>query len=389
VRTVASANFVLVGPQERASFVREQTPPISASGAKRRSSRIAHTAPMLVTWVDSQAGTIAEETTTVSINCHGFQYFSKQRPKKNSPVTFQLVINAEDRARSAKVYLGRVAWVRKSLRLDGLYVAGIEFTVPLNIWNLDDAPEDWAAFSPTPKEDPASFLGEVDRILNSASRTSHYQLLNVESSTPRSEVKKHYYQMARRFHPDHHMDHPEWTPRLLELMENLTEAYETLSDDETKEEYDALLAQTVENIPSDARKLAQGYLEKAQECIVERNIAGSILWLHHAIEAEPNSSSHRAMLGRCLSTIPEYCREAVEQFEMAIDLDPRNLAAHLDYGELLESLKVPWRARFHYLRALEIDPNHKGARERLNRLGAGMPRTSSKSSLLGRLTGRR
>jgi len=130
-------------------------------------------------------------------------------------------------------------------------------------------------------------------------------------------------------------------------------------------------------------------LEKAQECIVERNIAGSILWLHHAIEAEPNSSSHRAMLGRCLSTIPEYRREAVEQFEMAIDLDPRNLAAHLDYGELLESLKVPWRARFHYLRALEIDPNHKGARERLNRLGAGMPRTSSKSSLLGRLTGRR
>ncbi len=389
MRTAASTNFVLADPQERASFVREQTPPISATGAKRRSSRIAHTTPMLVSWVDSLAGTIAEETATVSINCHGFQYFSKKRPKKNAPVTIQLFINEEDRDRSAKVYLGRVAWVRKSLRLDGLYLAGIEFAVPLNIWDLDEVPEDWAAFSPAPKEDPASFLAEVDRILSTASVTTHYRLLSVETSTPRSEVKRHYYQLARRFHPDHHMDHPEWTPRLLAVMEKLTEAYKTLSDDETKKEYNALLAQPAEKQPPDSRKLAQGYLEKAQECMAERNFAGSILWLHHAIEAEPNSSSHRAMLGRCLSTIPEYRREAVEQFEMAIDLDPRNLAAHLDYGELLERLNVPWRARFHYLRALEIDPNHRAAHERLNRLGAGMPRTSSKSSLLGRLTGRR
>ncbi len=156
-----------------------------------------------------------------------------------------------------------------------------------------------------------------------------------------------------------------------------------------EKKYDSLLACASKEEPSDARKLTQGYLDKAQECMVEKNFAGCILWLHRAIESEPNSSSHRAMLGRCLSAIPEYRKEAVEQFERAIELDPRNLTAHFHYGELLEQLKVPWRARSHYLRVLELDANHWGSRERLNRLGARTPRTSSRPSLLGRLKGRR
>jgi tetratricopeptide (TPR) repeat protein len=162
-----------------------------------------------------------------------------------------------------------------------------------------------------------------------------------------------------------------------------------LSDDESKKEYDSLLVRGAKEEPSDVRKLTQGYLEKAQECMAEKNFAGSILWLHRAIESEPNSSSHRALLGRCLSAIPEYRREAVEQFEMAIELDPRNLTAHLQYGELLEHLKLPGRARFHYLRVLELDAHQQEARKRLIKMDIEGPRSVSRLSLFGRLTGRR
>jgi len=226
-------------------------------------------------------------------------------------------------------------------------------------------------------------------MLHSVRTDTYYRLLDVDPTTPRSEVKRRFYQLASRFHPDHHMDHPEWTPRLLALMDGLTTAYKTLSDDETKREYDVLIAPRSAEEPSDSREVTQGYLDKAQECMAEKNFAGCILWLHRAIESEPNSSSHRAMLGRCLSAIPEYRREAIEQFEMAIEIDPRNLTAHFHYGELLEELRVPWQAQAHYLRVLELDANHRDARERLRRLGAGMPRASARSSLLGRLTGRR
>jgi curved DNA-binding protein CbpA len=325
----------------------------------------------------------------VSINCHGFRYFARQRPKKNTSITFHIIVNKEDKPAASQEYPGRVAWVRKSLRLEGLYLVGIEFGIPLNIWNVEEVPEDWAAFSPPTKEDPATFRAEVDRFLHCARTGTYYQLLDVEPNTPRSEVKRHFYQLARRFHPDHHMDRPEWTPRLLACMDRLTTAYKTLSDDETKKDYDSILARRYEEEPSSSRELTQSYLQKAQECMAEKNFAGCILWLHRAIESEPNSSSHRAMLGRCLSTIPEYRREAVEQFEMAIQLDPSNLTAHFHYGELLELLNVPWRARSHYLRVLELDTNHWEARERVNRLAASAPRAPSRTSLLGRLTGRR
>ena len=193
---------------------------------------------------------MVEEATTLSINCHGFRYFAKQRPQKNAALTFQITDNKEDNKATPRAYPGRVAWVRKSHRLEGLYLVGVELGIPLNIWDMDEVPEDWAAFSPPKKEDPAAFLADIDRILHTVQTTSYYQLLNVEPNAPRSEVKSHFYQLARRFHPDHHMDHPEWTPRLLALMDGLTAAYKTLSDDKTKKEYDSFLTSESHDVSS-------------------------------------------------------------------------------------------------------------------------------------------
>jgi tetratricopeptide (TPR) repeat protein len=389
IRSTRLADFVLCGPDESVPSMREMTPPISASGAKRRSTRIVHSVPLIVTWTNLHAKTIIEETEAVSINCHGCRYYSRQRPKKNATVIVQVTENKDDEYTTAAGYPARVAWIRKSRRLDGLYQVGAELGTPQNIWDIDEVPEDWAAFSSAAKEDPAAFQAEVERMLNSAQTATHYQLLDVEARTPRSEVKRHFYRLARRFHPDHHMDHPEWTLRLLKLMDVLTTAYKTLSDDEAKKEYDALLARRIEEEPSDSQKLAAECLQKARECMAEKNYAGCILWLHRAIEHEPNSSGHRTLLGRCLSAIPEYRREAVEQFERAIELDPRNLSAYFHYGEMLEQMKLPWRARVNYVRVLELDMTHREARERLNHLDAGSPRVALRPSLLGRLTGRR
>jgi tetratricopeptide (TPR) repeat protein len=384
------ANYARAGPRESAWPVRNDTPAIKTSGPKRRSTRIVRSVPVIVSWVDRQSRTIVEETTTASINCHGFQYFSNHRPLKNTSATFQIIKDKkEDTLAPPQTHYGRIAWARKSRRLDGLHLVGAELAIPSNIWDVEDVPEDWAEFSPATAEDPFCFLAEVDRILHSARTATYYQLLGVTPDTSRSELKRLFYGLARRFHPDFHMDCPEWTPRLVALMECLTAAYKTLSDNKTRKEYDALLARGSREELSDAQKRVQGYLDKARECIAEKNFAACILWLHRAIECEPNSSSHRAMLGRCLSAIPEYRREAVEQFEKAIELDHNNLTAHLQYGELLEQLKLPGRARSHYLRILELDEKHQEARRRLVKMDLESPRSVSRPSLFARFAGRR
>jgi hypothetical protein len=60
----------------------------------------------------------------------------------------------------------------------------------------------------------------------------------------------------------------------------------------------------------------------------------------------------------------------------------------LHYAQFLEQMNLPWRARPHYARVLELDMNHREARARLNSLNTTSPRTTSGSSILSRLTGR-
>jgi tetratricopeptide (TPR) repeat protein len=368
--------------------VKEQTPPIKATDAKRRSTRVALAVPLVITWPGTQESTRVEETATLSINCHGCRYFSRHRPKKGAKIRVQVADNKEVQSLASQQLEARVAWIRKSRRLDGYYQVGVEFETPLNIWPVEQAPEDWETFSPPVRENPASLMAEVERLLQFASTGTHYQLLEVQVDTPGHEVKSRFYRLARRFHPDHHMDHPERIPQLVTLMDALNNAYRILSDGEAKAQYDANLRRIAEQ-QSEPKRLARQYLEKAQECLAEQNYIGSILWLRRAIENEPNSSSYRAMLGLSLAHVPEYRREAVEQFEIAFELDPSNLTAHLYYARVLEKMNMPWRARPHYIRVLELDINHVEARDRLNRLDAGAPRLASRPSLLGRLTGRR
>lgn len=369
--------------------MKEQTPPLAATGAKRRSTRVAHTIPVMVSWLGPQTEPGLERTATLSINCHGCRYFSRYTPRKNSKIIVQIIDNKEDNKEPTSQVSARVAWTRKSRRMDGLYQVGVEFEVPQNLWKVDDPPKDWESFPCPTKEDPASLLAEVERLLRFAQTGTYYQLLDLQLNPDRSEVKRRFYQLARRFHPDRHMDHPEWTPRLQVLMEALTTAYKVLSDDETKARYDEEVLQIPGPEQQERERLTREALEKAHQCLAEKNYIGSILWLHRAIENEPHCSSYRAMLGESLAQVPEYRREAVEQFEKAIELDPRNLMAYLRYAQLLEQVNMPWRARALYVRVLELDRNHREARARLTFLDATAPRHAAHSSLLDRLTGRR
>jgi curved DNA-binding protein CbpA len=365
-----------------------QTPAPIATGAKRRSTRIDHVVPLVISWVGPKAQPLAEKTSTASINCHGCRYFSRYALRKNSAIVIQIIENTVGTEIVVRQVAARVTWSRRSRRMAGLYQIGVEFETPCNLWNVAGPPEDWEFYSPVAKEHPATLLTEVDQLLRVAGGGNHYQLLDLPPNPERSDVKHRYYELARRFHPDRHMDHPEWAPRLQALMDALATAYKILSNDDLKARYDAEMPQNAGQDRREARQLAQQSLEKARECLAEKNYVGSILWLRRAIEIEPQCSSYRMMLGLSLAQVPEYRREAVEQFERAIEIDPSNLAAHLHYAQMLEQLNMPWRARPHYVRVLELDMNHREARARLNFLDTTAPRQTSRTSLLNRLAGR-
>lgn len=354
-----------------------QIPSIEAGGPNRRTTRVEQVIPLVIVWKETDRDSLREETSTVSVNFHGFRYISRHRMRKGSKIIVQVAEPEAGAQIESKGLSARVAWTQKSRRLPGMYQVGVEFEAPQDLWHVQQMPEDWGAYYSPTREESAAFLAEIEKLLQLAHAGMYRELLGVQPDMPRIEVRRRFYHLARRFHPDRHMDHPEWMPRLLLLMDSVTVAYKSLAPDA------ALKTET------DAHPLAQECLNQAGLCVLAKNYSGSILWLRRAIELEPHCSEYRAMLGRSLAAVPEYRQEAVEQFEKAIDLDSVNVEAHFQYAQLLEQMNFSWRARSHYIRILEVDAFHALARERLTQLNVKNPRSISRSSLLNRLTGRR
>lgn len=216
------------------------------------------------------------------------------------------------------------------------------------------------------------FEREVRQLIELTGRGSYYQLLGVTSEFTTTEIKKSFYSLARKFHPDNHAHGSVSITRLQNLMTIITEAYRTLANEKTREAYDKALAKMGGlNILRERRgpeESVEGWLERANQCVRAKNFAGSVVWLRKCVEAAPEHAFYRAMLARSLATLPQYHNEAIDHFQKAIDLDPWKEPVYLQFAEFLEKMKLPSRAREVYSRLLDVSPEHAQACERLETL---------------------
>ncbi|CAK4076775.1 unnamed protein product [Aphanomyces euteiches] len=104
----------------------------------------------------------------------------------------------------------------------------------------------WRAVRPTmayafPSSIQAIQLGSrhSQALFHSSSRLEqakrdYYQVLGVKNDASKNEIKKKYYELAKKFHPDTNKDDPNAAQKFAEA----TEAWEILGDDEKREKYD-------------------------------------------------------------------------------------------------------------------------------------------------------
>lgn len=217
----------------------------------------------------------------------------------------------------------------------------------------------------------------------SLSHATLYDLLGVSRTAEDAEIKKSYYAMAKKYHPDrHHTAHLREVQGLLEeLFSKITHAYQTLSDPADRIRYDGKLDQGAQFASAAPRSQAvvvkkqeqsseTGRKRQAEERYIEgkkhydeMHFFDAIQCLRDAVRIYPQQRYHK-LLAQSLMKNPLWGKEAEEQFREAIALDPTDAESHFGLGQIYETKGMMTRAKKMYDQAVACDPENMTFREK-------------------------
>ena len=360
---------------------------------QRRSTRVTAGVFLDIRGTDKTGKTFMERRVTLDISFQGCKYFSRYALPMNSWVTME--ISNKNESSPSKEVRARVVWCRRSQQLGGLFQVGVEFEKPGNIWEIADPPDDWqlpevakaakAAAARAPKVVP--FEQELRETLRVVESGTYYQVLRVTAESPRTQIRQNYHEMVRKFHPDRHMDQPQWSESLHRIMEAINVSYKTLTDENERKKYDEEISLfDFAKKHRESQITAEDCLSKARQALKDQNPGETLIWLRRAVEMDPSSAKYLALLGRALSARAAQRQEATEAFEKSLELDPWNISVRWQLASLYMEMQLPWRARPHFAKVLEIDPENTRALERLRQIdGKDEKKSAGKRSFVDRI----
>jgi curved DNA-binding protein CbpA len=196
-----------------------------------------------------------------------------------------------------------------------------------------------------------------------------YELLSIPRNATVADVRKAYARLAKERHPDRFTD-PAEKERAHEAFKELTTAFNTLSNDKSRREYDEALARPKVEVPAE---IARNAFERGTAMFEEKRYHEAVELLRSAVEHGPTEASYHVALCRALAKNPHWTREAIQCAEKAVSLAPRNAAYHAELAEMLLGQGLRLRARRVAQHALELDPADERALQVLRGAEDGEP----------------
>jgi curved DNA-binding protein CbpA len=186
----------------------------------------------------------------------------------------------------------------------------------------------------------------------------YYELLEVPRNAETGAIRIAYVRLARERHPDRFTD-PEEKRVAQEVFTQLTEAFNTLSHDKRRREYDAALSVPKVAVPE---RIARDAYERGLEHMEQRSFHEAVELLRTAVQYQPDEARYHAALAQALARNPHWVREAVSELEHAIRIDPSRPYFHSMLAEVLLGQGLKLRARRAAETALRLDPTDRTAR---------------------------
>jgi curved DNA-binding protein CbpA len=194
-----------------------------------------------------------------------------------------------------------------------------------------------------------------------------YEILGVSKTASSAEVRSAYARLAKERHPDRFQDPPQ-KAAAHDFFRDLTTAFNTLSNERRRQEYDLELQKPRS---TDPQEIAREAFEAGAQRLKARDFHEAVQQFRVAIRFVPGEARYRAALSSALANNPHWIREAIESIEAAIKLDPTRPAYQASLALLLHGQGLTLRARKAAEAALRLAPDDPDVARVAAEVGAG------------------
>jgi len=195
-----------------------------------------------------------------------------------------------------------------------------------------------------------------------------YQVLGLVSTTQADDIRRAYYALAKKFHPDKFI-REDAKAKAEKVFAHITEAYSTLTNAETRKKYDE--DQAVRKSSREPEKkvdpgaVAHINFKHGKDMFDKGKLGEAIPFLQNACDQDPSKAEHFHWLAIAQSRNPRWKKDAEENFLKAIEKDPMNAEIYAHLGSLYARGGLHGKARDMFKKALQWDPTNQEASEGL------------------------
>jgi len=237
-----------------------------------------------------------------------------------------------------------------------------------------------------PPEKVDSGNSKEDEVINSIATefnhlqdADHYQVLGVSRDAGDEAIKDSYFALAKKYHTDAYSQydlHEDTREMLDEIFSMVTVAYQQLSDEEKKKEYDTILDRKEKGLPLELNAVLQAetFFKKGMSLLQYGNHQAAENCFKEAIKLNNGEAEFHACLGWAKflnsgSYLDDSIVQKVEEhLDCAIRMNPNLDLVYYYRGAMQTAMNKFDSARRNLKKALEMNPDNKEAQKELNRL---------------------
>ncbi len=220
-------------------------------------------------------------------------------------------------------------------------------------------------------EDVPREIADVLALRDTLPSMTLYQILNVPRTASEDDIKKAYFQLARRFHPDRFDRHvaAEFKSQIHEVFDGINNAYRVLSNKDSRRTYDAkagLIAPQED--AQDLLRKADTKFRQGKTLHGQARYDEAVAYLEEAVRLRRDKADYYLLLAMCEAKVRAYVKKSEQDFLKAIELEPWNPEGYVGLGMLYKTEGLKTKAVKHFEKAVSVDPDHASAREALEEL---------------------